>query len=100
MGQRLQLQTLLESQGAKKVYFQPPPTLTMEYPAIVYVRDNIQSNHAGNLPYFQEDRYLLTVIDRNPDSDIPGAIARLPKCSFERGFRADQLNHSVFNIYF
>lgn len=101
MAPRLDLQRLLESLlGSRNVYFQPPPTMQMKYPCIVYTRDNIRISHAGNLPYKHEKRYRLTVIDRDPDSDIPDKVAMLPKCSFNRSFAADSLNHDVFTLYF
>ena len=101
MGQRLQLQTLLEELlGSRNVYFQPPANVQMEYPAIVYSRDDIDTVFAGNLPYRSVKRYQVTVIDRDPDSEIPMRVAALPMCVFSRHFKADNLNHDVYNLYF
>lgn len=101
LDQRLKLQTLLETIGVKgNVYFQPPSNLQMNYPAIVYERDDINTRHANNLPYSQRKRYQVTIIDRNPDSLIPDKVAKLPLCEFSRHFVADNLNHDVFNLYF
>lgn len=101
MGQRLDLQTLLETLlGSENVYFQPPPNVTMSYPCIVYNRSNIRSTHGDNLPYKLDHQYTITVIDANPDSLIPGKVALLPQCSYDRGFKSDNLNHDVFNILF
>lgn len=100
MEQRLKLQTILETLGAKKVYFQPPSNIQMAYPAIVYSRDSMWSEFASNLPYTHKKRYQVTVIDKNPDSLIPDKVRRLPLCSFSRHFVADNLNHDVFNLYF
>lgn len=99
MGQRLQLQTLLEA-IAPKVYFQPPENVQMEYPCIVYQRDNASTRFADNALYRRTNRYQVTVIDRNPDSDIPDKVAALPMCSFNRFFVADGLNHDVYNLFF
>ena len=101
MGQRLDLQTLLETVlGTDKVYFQPPPSFMMSYPCIVYNRSNIRSKHGDNLPYKRDKQYTITVIDANPDSVIPDKIAALPRCAFDRHFTSDNLNHDVFNILF
>ena len=101
MAPRLELQTILKDLlGSNNVYFQPPPSIKMVYPAIVYNRDQINIDHAGNKPYRHEKRYQITVIDANPDSEIPMKVAGLPKCSFDRFFTADNLNHNVFNLYF
>lgn len=97
---RLQLQTLLEGFGAEAVYFQPPASVQMKYPCIVYNRDDAVTQFAGNAPYRCTKRYQVTIIDRNPDSDIPAKVAALPMCIFNRFFVADNLNHDVYNLYF
>lgn len=101
MGTRLQLQTLLEAQlGSRNVYFQPPPSVKMKYPCIVYSLSDIDTKFADNIPYSNKRRYQLTAIDPNPDSVIPDKLALLPMCVFDRSYTADNLNHYVFNIYF
>lgn len=82
------------------VYFQPPNGLIMEYPCIRYERDGADAQYADNKPHRIDTRYMITVIDRDPDSAIPRKIAALPLCSFNRFFTADNLNHDVFSIFF
>jgi len=72
----------------------------MLYPCIVYNRDAAVTQFAGNDPYRYTKRYMVTIIDRNPDSEIPDKVAALPMTTFNRFFTADNLNHDVFNIYF
>lgn len=101
MGQRLELQALLEDiLGTRDVYFQPPANVQMKYPCIVYKRDMGRTLFAGNYPYRYTKRYMVTVIDRDPDSAVPDKIAALPGCTFDRHFAADNLNHDVFNIFY
>lgn len=101
MGARLDLQTLLEDTlGSENVYFQPPPSLKMNYPCIRYERSAATTTFADNNPYTREKQYKLTLIDKNPDSSIPDQIALLPKCIFDRHYTADGLNHDVFTISF
>lgn len=99
MGLRLQLQSLLETL-ADNVYFQPPANVQMEYPCIVYKKDRADTRFAGNLPYRYTKRYQVTVIDRNPDSEIPDKVAAIALCVFDRAFAVDNLNHDVFSLYF
>ena len=56
--------------------------------------------HYPRLPYALHDRYQVTAIYRNPDSEIPSKIALLPMCSHERHYTKENLNHDVFNLYF
>ena len=101
MGQRSALHSLLVSLlGSEAVYFQPPENLKMTYPCIIYRRNKIETSFADNNPYSLAKRYQVMVVDRNPDSDIPDKIARLPMTIFDRHYVAENLNHDVFNIYF
>lgn len=105
---RLQLQSLLENldggdqDPAKKlnVYFQPPANVQMVYPCIVYKRDRTATVFADNSPYRSKKGYMVTVIDRNPDSAIPDLVAKMPLCSHDRTYTAESLNHDVFTLYF
>jgi hypothetical protein len=100
MGQRSDLQSLLVTLGTPHVYFQAPPSYGMNYPCIIYRLDTRQVEHANNLPYKHDKRYQVTVIDEDPDSEIPDMVAELPKCRFERFYVADNLNHNVFQLFF
>lgn len=101
MAPRVELQALLEEiLGSDKVYFQPPTNITLVYPCIIYKRDTTVTRFADNAPYRNTKRYQVTVIDRDPDSDIPDKVAELPVCLFNRFYTADNLNHDVFNLFF
>lgn len=101
MASRLKLQSELEELlGSRNVYFQPPASLEMKYPAIVYQRSNIRNTFANNSVYKQNDAYEIVVIYKDPDSDIPRKVSLLPLCSFDRHYVADNLNHDTFTIYY
>lgn len=101
MSNRLELQTLLENLlGSRNVYYQPPASVSMKYPAIVYSRNDILSRHAGNGVYTIKVAYTVTLIDKNPESACIEKLAALPLCSFDRHYVADNLNHDVFTLYF
>jgi len=101
MAPRLELQTKLEAVlGTDKVYFQPPASLTLTYPCIVYKRSGIKSLFGDNIPYSLSNEYMLTVIYKDPDSDTVDKVAQLPKCKLDRTFTNDNLYHAVFTISF
>lgn len=101
MGNRLELQSVLEEiLGSRNVYFQPPSTIRMEYPAIVYSRKSIDNLHADDSVYKQDRSYELIVIDKNPDSDIVSRVSEMLLCRFDRHYKADNLNHDVFTLYY
>jgi hypothetical protein len=99
MAPRLQLHDILKM-FTDNVYFQPPENIALEYPCIIYQRDYAETMFADDIPYNHTLRYVVTVIDRDPDSDIPSKIASMPMCLFNRFFTADNLNHDVFRVYF
>lgn len=101
MSSRLELQTIFEELlGSRNVYFQPPASVKMQYPAIVYSRKNIENLKADDAVYRQKICYEATVIDKNPDSEYVPKFACLPYCRFDRHYTADNLNHDVFTIYY
>lgn len=101
MPSRLELQTLLENiLGSRNVYYQPPESVKMQYPAIVYSRSNIENVHANDSVYKQNHAYEIVVIYDDPDSDLPITISKLPMCNFDRGYVSDNLYHDSFTLYY
>ena len=101
MGQRLELHAvLLAVLELANVYFQPPPSVSMKYPCIVYSWSGSDSQFANNSLYATKRRYQVTVIDRDPDTKIPDRLmSRLP-CGSPKNYTADGLNHYSFDIYY
>ena len=101
MGRRLELHELLcEALESRNVYFQPPASVVMQYPAIRYTLYDIDNVYADNIPYLQNTAYQLTVIDRDPDSEIAKRVSKIPGIRFNRFYTADNLNHTVFILYY
>jgi hypothetical protein len=105
VNKRLELHEILckivgitEPDGDRHVYYNPPESVNMKYPAIRYSRSNIKNKYADNGVYGQKRVYELIVIDRDPDSHIVNSISILPECVYARGYKASNLNHDVFYI--
>ena len=81
------------------VYYQPTSNVQMKYPAIRYKRVSIDVDHADNVPYISAVGYEITVIDRDPDSEIVEEIAKMQYASHNRHYTAENLNHDTFIIY-
>lgn len=79
-----------------RVYFQPPSTVKMKYPAIVYNLNNIEIKFADDGVYSSARNYLVTIIDSDSDSAIIDKMVTLPMCRFNRHYISDNLNHEVF----
>lgn len=100
LNDRLALHELLcETLGSRNVYFQPPESVKMKYPAIVYSRNRIENVSADNATYRQNVSYSITVIDRDPDSEIVEKVSVIPHIMYDRSYVADNLNHDVFTLF-
>lgn len=101
MDRRLELQKILEEiLGSRNVYFQPPASVSMQYPAIRYKLSDVYKVAANNLAYMRYNAYEITYIDRNPDNNVVSKIMQLSMCMFVRHYISDNLNHYVFKLYF
>ena len=100
MGTRLELHSkLVDILGSSNVYFQPPENIKLKYPCIIYEREGKTIRFANNDDYLARMRYKITVVDKNPDSELPDKVDKLPFCQMSTHFVSDNLNHDVFTIY-
>lgn len=98
---RLDLQTFLETLlGSRNVYYQPPASKKMNYPAIRYNLAEIRNVDADNFPYLQGTAYQLTYITDDPDDVMVKTLSKLPMCRFDRWYAAEHLNHYVYTLFY
>lgn len=89
---------ILES---RNVYFTPPTSVKLIYPCIKYSLAQPNVLRANDGIYRVTDRYKVTVIDSNPDSEIYKSIlTRFPMCSIEQMYFAENLFHVVLTLYY
>lgn len=99
MRSRLELHAIL-TEICKNVYFQPPESVKLKYPCIVYNKTNEDHLYADNIKYRGTNVYDLTIITKDPDSKIPGCVGELEYCTYSTHYTAENLNHTVYRIYF
>lgn len=103
MASRLILhEKLKEVLGSDKVFFQPPESVKLSYPCIIYNRANGDSTYANDMPYTYRNRYQITIIGRDPDEQttlVERMAMALPTVAYEREFVSDNLYHDVFELY-
>lgn len=101
MASRADLQVLLTSLiGSNNVYYQPPESIMLRYPCVVYRINKIQSIYADNIPYCMSTQYELTIMTRDPDSSLPKTILELVTARHERSFASDGLNHTIITLFY
>ena len=101
MASRLKLQAKLEELlGSKNVYYQPPETVKMTYPAIRYSKSRIETRKAEDSIYLKNTRYEVIVIDPRPDNPVIDKLLELPHCSYDRHYKSDNLSHDALTLYY
>lgn len=102
MSDRLKLhEELVSVLGSRNVYFQPPESVKIKYPCIIYERDSADIKFANDKPYKNVFRYTVTVIEKDPDGlFIEKLLGHFHMCRYDRHYTADNLNHDVFTLYY
>lgn len=86
--------------GNSHTYFDPPESIKMKYPCFVYSMDDMDQKWANNHHYLDKNRYSITYITKDVESDIAKRFFEaFPASSFERKYSADNLWHYVFSLY-
>lgn len=102
MERRLQLQQELEEiLGTDNVYFQPPENVKLSYPCIVYTKAAPSTEHADNHVYRYTQRYDVTVMYLDPDSDLSRRLLdHFCLCSIDRTYTYENLHHDAITLYY
>lgn len=107
MGSRMQLQTKLQSiigaraDGKQNVYYQPPESIKLNYPCIVYKNGNVNILNADNRPYRFTQLYEITLIEKDADSLMHLKIAsEFESVRVDRRFVQNNLYHTTINVYY
>lgn len=107
MASRLSLHAELKSligsraDGKNNVYFQPPESVKLVYPCIVYEFDKPETKRADNKVYKFTQCYKITVIYKEPDYDLPNTILHyFTHVDIDRYFVSDNLYHTVLSLYY
>lgn len=102
LAHRLELHNkLVEVLGSRNVYFQAPENGKLHYPCIIYHTSIGRSFRADNMNYLFTDSYDVTVMDTDPDSQIPDRLLKaFPMIRKEKPYPADGIYHNPFVLYY
>lgn len=100
MKNRLELDSELRS-FVSNVYFQPPESIKLKYPCIIYHLRDINSNYANDITYKDMKSYELTLICADPDNNyVEDILKHFKYIRFDRHFVSDNLNHYAFVVFY
>lgn len=100
--QRIFLHEILTNiEGVKKVYYEPPSSIKLVYPCLIYSLESYNTSYADNKRFLSWPRYSVILIDYDPESSIVKDILDLDNCNvaFDRKYSEDQLTHWSFTLY-
>ncbi len=102
---RLYVQDLLETSMtlagySPHVYYQPPESIKLVYPCIVYDRDRFETAYANGKIYKDMTKYTLTVMDKDPVSPLVDILRAIEYCEMDREFTSDNVHHFVFTFFY
>ena len=98
---RIELQEKFEELlGSRNVYFQPPESIKLKFPCIIYNLSSMQNNNADDMPYIKNKRWFVTIVDKDPESDIyERMIDEFQMCTLDRTGVVDNLNHWYLTLF-
>lgn len=92
---------LCEVLESRNVYYNPPESVKLKYPCIIYQLDRVYQRYADDLEYIGRKGYDVTVISRDPDENIADRIrTTFQYARYSRRFVNDDLYHDVLTIYY
>lgn len=94
---RMKVQTIL-TEIVDNVYFQPPESVKLKYPCIIYDLSEIRPEYANNSVYNIHDAYSITYITRKADDMNLAKVAMIPCVRHDRTYMSDGLYHHVFYL--
>lgn len=87
--------------GNSRTYFEPPESVKLTYPCIVYKRSGGHTDYADNRLYRFKAKYIVSHIRKEPDGQlIEEMLGHFANSSYDRSFQVDNLYHDVYTLYY
>lgn len=100
MGSRINLHKELV-ELVPNVYFQPPSSVQLKYPCIVYKLEAPDVKHADDKAHVGYKQYSITHIFKDADGDLIKAIlGRFSYSSYDRRYVSDNLYHDTYRLFY
>ena len=102
MSTRLELQEKLETLlGSENVYFQPPESIKLKYPCIVYSLDPVYTENADNKKYIVINRYHIKHIYKKLSGCLRNELLNsFMMISHDNTLIAEGMYNDDFTLYF
>ena len=92
------LEELIDSSN---VYFQPPVSVQLSYPCVIYTLGTGDMKRADDSVYAYTYSYEVTFIYKKPNVDIVEQVLKtFSMSSIYRVYVSDNLSHYAFRVYY
>lgn len=85
------------------VYYNPSTSIRLQYDCFIFSRNNTSTSRADNKAYRKTPRWTITYVcrdGRDTDILIDKMLETFKWCTHETCYKANNLEHNVFNLYF
>lgn len=87
--------------GNSNVYFQPPESIKLKYPCIIYSYQRPNIRRANDKSYTLIRNYQVTYVTKDPDTALAdGMLNAFDHISMSRVFTSDNMNHYIYSLYY
>lgn len=101
MASRLSLHNKFKELIGNNVYFQPPASIRMSYPCIIYQIEPPDMKHADDIHYLFTNHYKVIYVDRDPDNDMKITLLKsFPMMRMTNFMTVDNLNQYHYDLYY
>lgn len=99
---RLKLhEELVSILGSRNVYFQPPESIKLKYPCIIYTRQRPDTIRADDKIYRDVIRYQVTFITKDPEDErVKQILYHFQMISESNNGVTDNLYHYYYDLYY
>ncbi len=86
--------------GLEHVYFQPPESVSLKYPCLIYTISANSYRYAQNNKYYTGTRYTVKLISKNPDEPLREYLEQFRYCELASFYTVNNLNHFIYNLVY
>lgn len=82
------------------VYYQPPASMTLLYPCIIFSRSAIDQRVANDFNYILTQEWSVMCISIDPEWSVPKSLleSTTRRLGYDRNYIADNLYHTVLTL--
>ena len=86
--------------GNNNVYFQPPESVKLKYPCIIYNLAKVSVVHADDKVYLMNPKYVIRYITLDADDNTRLALVRGLGVPIIQTYAKDGLYHYIYELYY